>query len=57
MIKKTMCHHTLKCVVCDRHLFLGCSEMLIHTLKNVVFANISDIRKISKKGTRALIEK
>ncbi len=22
-IKKTMCHHTLKCVVCDRHLFLG----------------------------------
>jgi len=25
-IKKTMCYHTLKCVVCDRHLFLGCRK-------------------------------
>ncbi|MEK6855661.1 MAG: nucleotidyltransferase domain-containing protein [Nanoarchaeota archaeon] len=25
-IKKTMCHHTLKGVVCDRHLFFGCSR-------------------------------
>jgi hypothetical protein len=22
-IRKTMCHHTLKGVVCDRHLFFG----------------------------------
>jgi hypothetical protein len=25
-IKKTMYHHTINGVVCDRHLFLGCSE-------------------------------
>ena len=28
IIKKTMCHHTLKCVVCW-HLFLGPQEFLI----------------------------
>jgi len=43
--QKNKCHHTLKGVVCDRHLFLGCSEMKIATihyiLKDVVF--ISDI--------------
>ena len=27
IIKKTMCHSTLKERVCDRHLFLGCSEI------------------------------
>ena len=26
-IKKTMCHPHLKVWVCDRHLFLGCSEI------------------------------
>jgi hypothetical protein len=38
-IKKTMCHHTLNGVVCDRHLFLGCSKIELEQtphLKNVV---------------------
>ena len=26
-IKKTMCHPNLKVGVCERHLFLGCSEI------------------------------
>ena len=42
-IKKTMCHHTLKGVVCCRHLFFGCSRIencninYNHMINHVVF--------------------
>jgi protein-tyrosine-phosphatase len=37
-IKNTMCHHTLKCVVCDRHSCFGCSRNN-STLKYAVFSS------------------
>jgi|GEM_PF-6876837 len=41
-IKKTMCHHTLKGVVCDRHSFFGCSRNN-SILKDGVFVKFLDI--------------
>jgi large subunit ribosomal protein L41e len=41
-IKKTTCHHTLKCVVFYRRSFLGCSRNN-YNLKVVVFVKFLDI--------------
>ena len=48
-IKNTMCHHTLKSVVCDRHSCFGCSRNN-RTLKGAVFVKFLDIKKISQNG-------
>jgi hypothetical protein len=53
-----MCHHTLKCVVCERHLFFGCKKKLLWFFlhrKSIIFSCDPKLKPVSydpilKKG-------